>query len=107
MAGALRGVNAVKIGCGGCDNTWTGLSMAHCTVCHQTFTAVTGFDLHRRRGQCRKPESIGLVYNPVRRAWSRPAPLRGTNTADDKPFRRSSGGSEKILAQISVLEDAA
>jgi hypothetical protein len=33
----------------------------HCSVCHRTFAGVTAFDLHRRGGQCAKPEDIGMI----------------------------------------------
>lgn len=33
-------------------------SNAHCGACHRTFGSVTGFDLHRRGGQCTDPATI-------------------------------------------------
>lgn len=30
-----------------CGKSWTGLKMAHCASCHETFSTVTTFDLHR------------------------------------------------------------
>ena len=48
--------------CGGCDNRWTGLAMAHCSACHRTFATVSLFDRHRSqcgpRGACLDPESL-------------------------------------------------
>lgn len=48
--------------CGGCRNTWTGLAMAHCSACHQTFGSVNQFDRHRSqvgtRGTCLSPPTI-------------------------------------------------
>lgn len=38
-----------RITCGGCDNTWTGLTYAHCGACHITFAGVGLFDRHRER----------------------------------------------------------
>ena len=66
------------IRCGGCDNWWTGLNSAHCSGCHQTFTGVGGFDMHRRRGKCLDPADIGLV--PADKpwpGWSRPGTWSG------------------------------
>lgn len=44
-----------------CGAEWSGLSAAHCGACHQTFSAVSSFDLHRRNGECRDPAKAGLV----------------------------------------------
>jgi hypothetical protein len=30
-----------------CGRKWTGLSEAHCTVCHEHFSGVSAFDAHR------------------------------------------------------------
>jgi hypothetical protein len=38
-----------RITCGGCDNTWTGLTRAHCAACHHTFVGIGFFDRHRER----------------------------------------------------------
>lgn len=56
--------------CGGCDMTWSALSVCHCSGCHQNFSGLTAFDKHRD-GQhggfradtryCRDPEEVGLV----------------------------------------------
>ncbi len=43
--------------CGGCSNTWGGLAMAHCSVCHDTYSGITSFDRHRNRGKCVNPET--------------------------------------------------
>jgi len=43
------------ITCNGCEHTWTGLSFAHCSACHRTFSSVTGFDRHRVAGRCVDP----------------------------------------------------
>ncbi len=48
--------------CGGCDNTWTALTAAHCPTCHRTFSAIRHFDTHRSqdgpRGHCIDPDTI-------------------------------------------------
>lgn len=49
--------------CAGCDEEWGGVATAHCSVCHRTFSAVSGFDLHRFRGSCMEPTSRGLVWD--------------------------------------------
>lgn len=41
-----------------CGGRFTGLSTAHCTVCHETFTSPTGFDRHRRYGKCLDPARL-------------------------------------------------
>lgn len=47
-------------------------SQAHCGVCHRTFGGVTGFDRHRKDGECLTPESFGLEFRNG--AWRFPAP---------------------------------
>lgn len=44
-----------------CGRRWTGLNTAHCTTCHNTFSGVTGFDKHRKDGECINPPEVGLV----------------------------------------------
>jgi hypothetical protein len=48
------------ITCGGCDATWTGLNVAHCAACHETFSTARLFDEHRsadgEHGSCLRPE---------------------------------------------------
>lgn len=36
-------------------------AQAHCGTCHVTFGGVTGFDAHRRAGQCRPPDEVGYT----------------------------------------------
>lgn len=47
-------------------------SQAHCGACHTTFGGVSGFDRHRRDGQCLTPDAIG--YTPDTRGVYR-APM--------------------------------
>lgn len=49
-----------ELTCGGCDNTWTGVSRCHCSACHQTFGGISTFDQHRKRDSCLQAESLGL-----------------------------------------------
>ena len=44
-----------------CGRRWTGFDTAHCVSCHATFTSVTGFDKHRKDGECINPPEVGLV----------------------------------------------
>lgn len=48
--------------CSGCEATWTGLSVAHCGCCHETFGGVQLFDAHRsadgERGACIPPAEV-------------------------------------------------
>lgn len=39
-------------------------AQAHCGACHITWSGITGFDQHRRDGQCLTPESIGYTRDP-------------------------------------------
>jgi hypothetical protein len=61
--------------CGKCPNRWAGTSTAHCGACHNTFTAVGGFDRHRRNGACVPPASVGMVARerPGYVVWGMPA----------------------------------
>ena len=43
---------------------------AHCTVCHQTFGGVTGFDGHRKEGRCLDPATLGMELRG--QIWKRP-----------------------------------
>lgn len=36
-------------------------AQAHCATCHRTFGGVTGFDAHRREGQCIDPAKAGYI----------------------------------------------
>lgn len=48
------------------------------SLCHVTFTSVSGFTLHRRRGKCENPASVGMV--PAGRnypAWTMPGTWNG------------------------------
>lgn len=69
MSETKRGAHS----CGGCDNRWNGLAACHCSGCHETFSSVSGFDRHRRGGECLKPAEIGLVRDG-RGSWSFPGP---------------------------------
>lgn len=52
----------MSLTCGGCDNTWTGLSRTHCGACHITLNGIGLFDLHRSQesehGLCLDPAAI-------------------------------------------------
>lgn len=53
--------------CVQCRAHWGGLKTAHCSECHQTFTAITAFDKHRTGSHplstrhCLDPATIGLI----------------------------------------------
>jgi hypothetical protein len=57
----------VNFGCSRCPSTWTGSNIAHCSVCHRTFSAVSTFDRHRTGNvgtrRCLPPEEVGLLPN--------------------------------------------
>lgn len=63
-----------------CNAWWTGIAAAHCSGCHRTFTSVSGFTTHRKRGACGDPEALGMV--PADRKWEGWA-LPGTYTPGD------------------------
>lgn len=57
----------MKVACPRCGKTWGGLSTAHCTACHETFTVVSNFDRHRTGSHsagtryCLPPSEVGLI----------------------------------------------
>jgi hypothetical protein len=61
--------------CGTCGKEWTGLAVAHCPTCCETFTGVTAFDAHRSGSHandtrhCLDPATVGLVA-VTKRTWS-------------------------------------
>ena len=61
------------VGCGRCDNWWTGLTSCHCGACHRTFTGLRAFDMHRAGSHakgtrhCVDPAAVGLV--PANKPW--------------------------------------
>jgi hypothetical protein len=46
--------------CTKCAAEWGGMNTCHCSGCHLTFTGLTAFDAHRRGGECRPADSVGL-----------------------------------------------
>lgn len=60
--GASRSRSSSVITCGGCPARWTGLAVAHCAGCHETFSALGLFDRHRtavgERGACKPPAEL-------------------------------------------------
>lgn len=42
---------------------------AHCSVCHRTFGGVTGFDDHRKNGECLDPVTRGYVQSERDGVW--------------------------------------
>ena len=78
------------IGCGGCSSRWNGLTTAHCSACHQTFTTVTAFNKHRTGSysqdtrHCLEPASVGLVdASRAYPCWGLPAPVDGRTGSGD------------------------
>lgn len=61
---------------------------AHCSACHHTFGGITGFDRHRRAGECLKARDIGMHadHNGIwrqDRTGDGPSARRGIATADE------------------------
>lgn len=52
-----------------CDGTCThpqlniGTKTSLCTVCHETFSTSSNFDVHRKDGWCVNPATVGLRLN--------------------------------------------
>lgn len=44
--------------CSKCSLVWTSLAECHCGKCCRHFAAVTGFDMHRKGGECVDPASL-------------------------------------------------
>lgn len=63
---------ASPLTCGRCPSTWSGLSRAHCSACHLTFTGITAFDRHRSDGGCASPVDLGMVLREGG-IWGAPA----------------------------------
>lgn len=60
-----------------CGARWSGTKTSHCGVkgCHQTFSGVSAFDLHRRGGVCGSPTKLGMSQIASRpyQCWGFPA----------------------------------
>lgn len=50
-------------------------TQAHCGACHRTFGAVSGFDRHRRAGECLDPAALGMAEGG--RIWRMPRRYEG------------------------------
>lgn len=72
--------NAIRHSCG---EWWTGTGAAHCGGCHRTFTSVSGFTAHRKRGVCTNPESLGMVVADRKWfGWAMPGTWNGPEDDD-------------------------
>lgn len=79
--------------CARCPNRWDGLNTAHCGSCHETFTTVRVFDMHRRDGACRSPGSLGLVRaQRDYRCWTTPTDPDYVHPSKSQPLSRPAGG---------------
>jgi hypothetical protein len=47
--------------CRMCREKWSGLAVAHCTGCHQTFKSVAALESHRKASTCLDPAEIGMA----------------------------------------------
>jgi hypothetical protein len=80
------------ITCNGCRNWRTGLGAAHCSSCHQTFTGVSAFEMHRASSHAggtrhrldpatvrseRTGEPLLVSADKPWVGWSRPGTWRG------------------------------
>lgn len=59
-----------------CGARWTRAGACHCAGCHETFSSLSGFERHRRRGVCLDPAVCGLVRKSAGKAggfmWTLP-----------------------------------
>jgi hypothetical protein len=65
--------------CRKCGKDWGGLNTCHCSACHETFTGITAFDMHRagshagNQRHCLPPAGVGLVDAERKYpCWGRP-----------------------------------
>jgi hypothetical protein len=56
-----------------CGARWTGLTRAHCSGCHLTFSGITAFDLHRRGGGCVDPSTLLALVQDEAGTWGYPS----------------------------------
>lgn len=63
-----------RLTCSGCDNTWTGVTRAHCPACHRTYNSAGLFTAHRRDvrgvGTCHAPAADMRLIDGI---WRGPA----------------------------------
>jgi hypothetical protein len=74
---AAEPVDELYIGGCKCGARWKGEAIAHCAVCHLTFTTVNNFDYHTRGGgRCRtEAELRAKGYEPNNAGhWRKPMP---------------------------------
>lgn len=73
----------MRFTCGGCTSTWGGLTRAHCSGCHLTFSTAGNFDKHRRSdseyGHCLPPATVDLAESEG--LWRSPGREPGDNLA--------------------------
>jgi hypothetical protein len=83
--------------CNGCRNWWTGLGAAHCSSCHQTFTGVSAFELHRsgshaggtrhcldRQRSARRRTANPCSSPPTNHGRAGPGPAPGEDPTNDR-----------------------
>ena len=62
--------------CHGCGRRWAGLAECHCAGCHQHFSSVSAFDLHRVSGECIDPAGHSRLVvrsGPHGVVWGQPS----------------------------------
>lgn len=81
--------------CSDCPATWTGLTVCHCSGCHQTFAGAGLFDVHRTQysehGTCRRPADM-LTTSGIRTGepvmFFREGMWRGPEMTDEQKLAR-------------------
>ena len=73
--------------CAACTTSWTGVAVAHCGSCHQTFAGPGLFDRHRQqygeRGRCVDPAEV-RGRDGYRILFLRDGMWRGPEADDEK-----------------------
>lgn len=81
-----------RIGCAGCADTWTALGAAHCAACHNTFSGVALFDLHRsqygERGACQDPNEVRHKKTGYQLMFFRDGMWRGPEMTEEQKLAR-------------------
>lgn len=69
-------IDELYVGACRCGARWQGEAIAHCAVCHLTFTTVANFDFHLYKGRCRtEAELRDKGYEPNDAGhWRKPMP---------------------------------
>lgn len=81
---------------GACGRSWKGSAAMHCSGCHETFSGLSLFDLHRTQntysGSCKDPKMMRIDRKKLRlveSVWHRPEDPMSSDARDR--LKRSPG----------------